>query len=357
MTQWAFPFLSVNNDRTYSDSDFSLFYKNLFRNGVAITIANVLKVKEAPNKGMRIIVSSGVAVVEGRQYFNTEDLAIDVPVASTTQDRKDCVVVRLDLNNRVMSAVYKQGTTELERTEQVYELKLAEILVARNASGVSNANIKDFRADSEACGYTSPYDKVNVSGLEQQYQALLEKLFEDMQAFADTNREKYSLLYEQILNEFKAFIANEQVKMDSEIEEVIRVGNGKVTAFDVLIHEWFANLKNELDTNQASNLQNQINELKPTEELPIIKRNERGYPVVHVLYWEYGIGLDGLAEEPTGLGGSNVIELTHSVEYIDLYNFKVKVPMNFKMENPEVMRIDNNTVRFIEAYKVIEVSY
>ncbi len=31
--------------------------------------------------------------------------------------------------------------------------------------------------------------------------------------------------------------------MDSNIEEIIQSGNGKVSAFDVLIHEWFAALK------------------------------------------------------------------------------------------------------------------
>ena len=31
--------------------------------------------------------------------------------------------------------------------------------------------------------------------------------------------------------------------MDSNIEEIIRTGNGKVNAFDVLIHEWFAAFK------------------------------------------------------------------------------------------------------------------
>ena len=47
--------------------------------------------------------------------------------------------------------------------------------------------------------------------------------------------------------------------------------------------------KNELDTNQASNLQNQINEMKATEDLPAIVHNLRSYPKVQVLYWEYGI--------------------------------------------------------------------
>ncbi|MDJ9039524.1 structural protein, partial [Enterococcus faecalis] len=163
--------------------------------------------------------------------------------------------------------------------------------------------------------------------------------------------------YEKILNDFKNYVAKAQTDMDSNIEEIIRIGNGKVNAFDVLIHEWFAALKNELDANQASNLQNQINEMKATEELPTIVHDLRGYPSVQVLYWEYGIGLSGLANEPIGLGGSNVKKIPHSVEYLDLFSFKVKVPMNFKLVNPTVTKIDNRTIRFIEAYKVIEIRY
>lgn len=322
MTQWAFPFLSVNNDRTYSDSDFSLFYKNLFRNGVAITIVNALKVKEAPNKGMRIIVSSGVAVVEGRQYFNTEDLAIDVPVASTTQDRKDCVVVRLDLNNRVMSAVYKQGTTELERTEQVYELKLAEILVVRNASGVTNANIKDFRADSEACGYTSPYDKVNVSGLEQQYQ---EKLEEAFNAFTENAQEK-------------------ERKMDSMLTEM-----------SVIFSNWLDSLKSELDENQAGNLQNQINALTANIELGTIHHGLKGFPSVRALTWDYGAGVVPVGQEATGAGGGHPTTIPTNIEYLNRESLKVQVPVDYGLVNPKHQKIDGYHHRFISGIKTIEI--
>lgn len=323
MTQWAFPFLSVNNDRTYSDSDFSLFYKNLFRNGVAITIASALKVKEAPNKGMRIIVSSGVAVVEGRQYFNTEDLAIDVPVASTTQDRKDCVVVCLDLNNRVMSAIYKQGTTDLERTEQVYELKLAEILVARNASGVTNANIKDFRADSEACGYTSPYEKVNVSGLEQQYQEKLEEAF----------------------NAFTANAQEKERKMDSMLSEM-----------SVIFSNWLDGLKNELDENQAGNLQNQIDELKPVFALGTIQHSLKGYPIARALYSEYGAGVVPVGDEPTGAGGGTVLQIPLSVEHLTTDTLQVKVPNKFTLTSQEVIKISEKEYRFVSGYKAIQIN-
>lgn len=331
MTQWAFPFLSVNNDRTYSDSDFSLFYKNLFKNGVAITIAKALKVKEAPNKGMRIIVSSGVAVVEGRQYFNTEDLAIDVPVASTTQDRKDCVVVRLDLNNRVMSAVYKQGTTDLERTEQVYELKLAEILVVRNASEVTNANIKDFRADDNACGYTSPYEKINVSGLEEQYTSMLEAMF------ANVNQ----------------YVSDEKVKFESDMKNVIALGNDYINQAQIDWQTFLETISTAMNEDIALNLQNQIMNL--TADQLVFSKNDLPfeYPEIEVLALTNGFGVTALGEE-NWLG--DVPEtIPTKIGYPSKNAVTVKVPNNWKMSLPKVTEIKPDTFLLVEGNKSLQI--
>lgn len=59
------------------------------------------------------------------------------------------------------------------------------------------------------------------------------------------------------------------------------------------------------------------------------------------MYWEYGIGLLGLVNELIGLGGSNVKKIFYSVEYFDLFSFKVKVLMNFKLVNLIVIKIDS----------------
>ncbi|HAP4195997.1 TPA: structural protein [Enterococcus faecalis] len=343
--EWSFPWLSIDGDRMYDDSDFSKFFEGLFSYGVSLTTANALKVTASPNGGMKVQVDSGYAFV-GKVFLNSTTKALSIDVASSMQDRTDSIVVRVDKSVRDVFLAVKKNDTTVTRTSDVYELQLATIRVPRNVSSITGDLITDKRADTKVCGYSSPFQKVNVSGLEEQYGTILKKI-------AEANKTSY----EKILNDFKNYVAKAQTDMDSNIEEIIQSGNGKVSAFDVLIHEWFAALKNELDTNQASNLQNQINEMKATEELPAIEHNLLGYPNVQVLYWEYGIGLSGLANEPTGLGGSNVKKIPHSVEYLDLFSFKVKVPMNFKMVNPTVTKIDSRTIRFIEAFKVIEIKF
>ncbi|HAP4707740.1 TPA: structural protein [Enterococcus faecalis] len=343
--EWSFPWLSIDGDRMYDESDFSKFFEGLFSYGVSLTTANALKVTASPNGGMKVQVDSGYAFV-GKVFLNSTTKALSIDVASSMQDRTDSIVVRVDKSVRDVFLVVKKNDTTVTRTSDVYELQLATIRVPRNVSSITGDLITDKRSDTKVCGYSSPFQKVNVSGLEEQYGAILKKI-------AEANKTSY----EKILNDFKNYVAKAQTDMDSNIEEIIQSGNGKVNAFDVLIHEWFAALKNELDTNQASNLQNQINEMKATEDLPAIEHKLRGYPNVQVLYWEYGIGLSGLANEPTGLGGSNVKKIPHSVEYLDLFSFKVKVPMNFKLVNPTVTKIDSRTIRFIEAFKVIEIKF
>jgi hypothetical protein len=333
-------------DRAYTSADWAKYFENIFRNGVMMSVGEALRVTAADSVGMRVVVKAGSASLKGYQYINTSAFAVPIDVASSTQDRTDSIVVRHDLNARQAYVAVKKGNVSVERSTEVYEIQLATVKVPRNSSGISADLITDKRPDAKVCGYSTPFANVSVSGLEAQYEAMLKKIVE-------TNKTSY----EKILNDFKNYVAKAQTDMDSNIEEIIRTGNGKVNAFDVLIHEWFAALKNELDANQASNLQNQINEMKATEELPAVGHSLRGYPKVQVLYWEYGIGLAGLANEPTGLGGSNVKKIPHSVEYLDLFSFKVKVPMNFKLVNPTVTKIDNRTIRFIEAYKVIEIRY
>ena len=300
-------------DRAYTSADWAKYFENIFRNGVMMSVGEALRVTAADSVGMRIVVKAGSASLKGYQYINTSAFAVPIDVASSTQDRTDSIVVRHDLNARQAYVAVKKGNVSVERSTEVYEIQLATVKVPRNSSAITADLITDKRSDAKVCGYSTPFANVSVSGLEAQYEAMLKKIVE-------TNKASY----EKILNDFKNYVAKAQTDMDSNIEEIIRTG---------------------------------INEMKATEDLPAIEHNLLGYPNVQVLYWEYGIGLSGLANEPTGLGGSNVKKIPHSVEYLDLFSFKVKVPMNFKMVNPTVTKIDNRTIRFIEAYKVIEIRY
>ncbi|MFK4967750.1 pyocin knob domain-containing protein [Lactococcus garvieae] len=201
--EWSFPFADVDGDRMYSDTDFAEFYSHLFTNGIFMTIGSGLKIRESASLGMRVRVGSGALVINGRHYLNTEESEMQIPVASALQDRVDSIVVKLDLSNRTMQIAYKQSDITVVRTDTIYEMQIAKIAVARNTTQIINANITDTRGDSKVCGYSSPYQKVDVGNLLDQFESELS----------------------QNKNVFEA---------------------------------WFQNLKDQLDDNQAANLQNQI---------------------------------------------------------------------------------------------------
>lgn len=210
MTQWYFPFADNNGDRTYNDADFAKFFSSLFTTGIFANVGDALQVTQSSSLGMRVTIGSGAAIINGRQYFNTEATSLDIAPASALQDRLDKIFVRLDLAARTIGIVYNQGNREPERTELVYELQIAAISVKQNATNIHNSDINDTRSDSNYAGYSSPFEKVPVDGLVSQYEDKLNSFYLDSQSDFQT---------------------------------------------------WFTNLQDQLDDNQAANLQHQIDTL------------------------------------------------------------------------------------------------
>lgn len=215
-TEWAFPFADNNGDRVYSDSDFAKFFSAWFVNGVFINVGGGLQLVDSVAGGMRITLKSGAANINGRVYYLNTDTDLTVPVASPVQDRTDSIVVKLDITNRTMGVVYKQGDTTVTRNTSIYEMQLATIFVAKNINEMTKDMISDMRTNKSVCGLASPNDPVDVDQFVTQFKAIFDK---------------------QLTNNSNDFDA------------------------------WFSNLKNQLDSNQASNLQNQINKTNDNVKL------------------------------------------------------------------------------------------
>ena len=95
-----------------------------------------------------------------------------------------------------------------------------------------------------------------------------------------------------------------------------------------------------MTTNVEANLQGHINLLDSETLLTTITRNLNQYPHVRVLAWDYGLGLYGLGDEPVGLfGGSNVVSVPCSVEYLNKQGLKVNVPIGYSLVTPAVTKI------------------
>lgn len=202
MGQWFFPVADSEGDRAYSDSDFAKYYSNFFRDGVFATLGKGLQVI-APSGGLSAILQEGGANLQGRQYYQDTPVAVQFGVSNGLQDRVDSIVLRYSKPTRFIGIYVKTNDITVTRTSDIYEIQLARVTIRKNATSITQADIKDMRADASVCGFCSPYDNLEVGDLMAQFES---ELSQHQETFAT----------------------------------------------------WFQNLKDQLDDNQAANLQNQI---------------------------------------------------------------------------------------------------
>jgi len=324
LAEFYFPFTSVEGDRAYSATDFATYYHNIFTSGVIATVREKLRVTEDENIGMRVRIMDGAIFIQGRLYLLTEPMVVNITPGSSTADRTDSIVVQLDTLGREMKILYKQGSTSVRRDENYYEMQLAVINVPRNATSVYNSQITDKRSDVNVCGYSKLQGNLEVSGLEQQYESLLEQMIAEFEQFANTNQGNL----EQLLTDQQA-----------------------------LFQTWLSGLQDELDSNQVGNLQNQINQLTADNQVVSITHNLGKYPDVQVLYWEYGLGTVPLEEQPEGISFDGTAPETIPVKVVhpSRKRMQVHVPIDYAMTNPTIKQIKNNEYILTEGIKSMKI--
>ncbi|WP_251421089.1 MULTISPECIES: pyocin knob domain-containing protein [Lactococcus] len=205
MTQTSFPWNDVDGDRLYDAEDFKRFFAAFLKTGVVMSFKEGLRVQSTQN-GMNIQVGAGSGVINGLSYMNDEPIGIQVDVASSIQSRNDSVALRYDAGVRDAYLIYKSSDVTVIRNDTIFELQLAVINVPMNATQITDANITDKRSDPTVCGWSTPFDNINVDGIVDQYKSIFEQA-------------------------------------------------------DIEFQTWFENMKDQLSEDAAGNLQNQINAL------------------------------------------------------------------------------------------------
>lgn len=144
---------------SYASADFARHYKTIAGNGYVLSKDDELRVTETSPTSLAVNVHTGAGWIEGRYfevYSSKERLELDDPSAS---DRIDRVVVRLDLNNRLVELDTINGTPatspsppSLTRTASIYEISLAQVYLASGATAIASSDITDERNDATVCG-------------------------------------------------------------------------------------------------------------------------------------------------------------------------------------------------------------
>ena len=147
-------------DRVYLAEHFAKYFSSFIGNGIFGGKSNELMVSQASASGMRIEVLSGMGYINGYWYENTSNLSLNVDVADGVLNRIDNVVLQWNRADRKIKAVVKKGvfatnpvSPVIQRDNDVYELKLAEVYVGAGAVNITQGEITDTRLDSDVCGF------------------------------------------------------------------------------------------------------------------------------------------------------------------------------------------------------------
>lgn len=168
-------------DRVAYSADVADWFDTMFSTGIVIpgggTFTTELKVES--QSGMHVKINPGRAVINGRLGYIEEAQVLDLDDPSTS-NRIDRIVVELNLTERNFYVKVLKGTPSSSpvavaptKTDTIYQLVLADVLVTANVSGT--ANITDQRNNAELCGisnvrvgvYVPPSDSsenIEVSG-------------------------------------------------------------------------------------------------------------------------------------------------------------------------------------------------
>ena len=213
---------ALNHDRKYDAIQVSSIFDGIINDGIYESIGTAMIVKATSY--MVINIGIGRAWFNHTWTYNDSILPLTVQPSELVLNRIDTVILEVDSTRTVRTNSIKiiEGTpaatpvaTTLTNNENVHQYPLARIYVKANATVITQADITNTVGTSECPFVTGIISTLSTDNLIQQWESN----------------------YEQWLSE-------------------------QTTSFNT----WFAGLKNELDSNQAANLLNQINLVSAIEK-------------------------------------------------------------------------------------------
>ena len=148
MAQTSWPFSNIDTSVTL----FSQWARNIGE-GVKPGSAATPLLVTGDSSGMNVKVAAGQAMVRGHYFLNDSQATVTIAAAHATLARIDSIVVNLDPSTNAATLAAVTGTpaaspvapTLTQTDSGVYQLLLANVAVAANATSISAGNVTDLR--------------------------------------------------------------------------------------------------------------------------------------------------------------------------------------------------------------------
>ena len=215
---------SIGGDRKYNALQMSSIFDGIIEDGVYMTIGDALAVKQS--SGMTVTIGEGRAWFDHTWTLNDSLYPITLDASDVLLSRIDAIVLEVNANTTTRANSFKivKGAPAsnpvrptLVKSELLNQHPLAYISVPKGATSISQSNITNAVGTSECPFVTGVLEGMNIDNLVAQWGA-----------------------------QWAEWISSNTSEFES----------------------WFQEMKDQLSTDAAGNLQTQVNELK-TDKAPV----------------------------------------------------------------------------------------
>ena len=187
-------FNSVNGDRKYNAEDMTMYFKGIVSDGIFQTIGDMFVV--TAGDGLTVTVGTGRALVNTHWIENTTVLKLNLGSASVSSDVYKMIVLRCDLsdNIRSVSIITKSNTSGaiiLTNNDTITELCIARVCIRKNATAVSQSDIRDCRGSSYCPWITGLINQVDISQLNEQFYKYYEEQTAELNAYMQKQKDEF----------------------------------------------------------------------------------------------------------------------------------------------------------------------
>lgn len=199
-------FNSVSDDRLYNAETFNTYFEGLVsQNGVYENVGSKLAVT-AGTSGLTVKVGAGKALVNNHWVKLSAAETLTLDTANNLFGRYDKISLRWNNAARTVTLQAVTGTPSstptrpaATRNTDYYEIVLAYVYVAANATTIKTANIYDQRPNTAICGYvTGLIKQVDIAELFAQYTARFAQLENQLKNWQNTQKDIFNAWYYEL---------------------------------------------------------------------------------------------------------------------------------------------------------------
>ena len=233
-------------DRAETSELFRLLFAKLLTNGVLAKPSDCFQVLAGEN-GLTVKVRPGFGMINGAFAYDAVESTYALEAAPAQNSRIDRMVLRCNYLERLCEIVVKTGTAATNPVPPAllqpvsgdyYELGLALVTVGANKTMLTQSAITDTRADSSVCGFVTQFiDSIDT-----------EVFFAQFNAFYREFTEKSNASYAEFERMAQAAYNGYTTAIDSYIAALEEQGNASLTKITEDLKEFQEKSQNEITT-------------------------------------------------------------------------------------------------------------